>query len=52
MNTMMDMMNRYEQIDIVCTTADSMAQGAQRAIDNVAQRSRLSASTAPSRLLS
>ena len=34
MNTMMDMMNRYEQIDIVCTTADSMAQGAQRAIEN------------------
>lgn len=34
MNAMMDMMNRYEQIDIVCTTADSMAQGAQRAIEN------------------
>lgn len=34
MNAVMDMMNRYEQIDIVCTTADSMAQGAQRAIEN------------------
>ncbi len=34
MNTMMDFMNRYDQIDIVCTTADSMAQGAQRAIEN------------------
>ena len=34
MNAMMDMMNRYDQIDIVCTTADSMAQGAQRAIEN------------------
>lgn len=34
MNAMMDLMNRYEQIDIVCTTADSMAQGAQRAIEN------------------
>lgn len=34
MNAMMDMMNRYDQIDIVCTTADSMAQGVQRAIEN------------------
>lgn len=34
MNAMQDLMNRYEQIDVVCTTADSMAQGAQRAIEN------------------
>lgn len=34
MNAVMDMMNRYDQIDIICTTADSMAQGAQRAIEN------------------
>lgn len=34
MNAMQDLMNRYDQIDIVCTTADSMAQGAQRAIEN------------------
>lgn len=34
MNAVMDMMNRYPEIDIVVTTADSMAQGAQRAIEN------------------
>ena len=34
MNAVMDMMNRYDQIDIVCTTADQMAQRAQRAIEN------------------
>lgn len=34
MNTMQDIMNRFDNIDIVCTTADSMAQGAQRAIEN------------------
>ena len=33
MNAMQDLMNRYSDIDIVCTTADSMAQGAQRAIE-------------------
>ena len=33
MNAVMDMMNRYPEIDIVVTTADSMAQGAQRAIE-------------------
>lgn len=33
MNTMQDLMNRFDNIDIVCTTADSMAQGAQRAIE-------------------
>lgn len=33
MNAMQDLMNRYPDIDIVCTTADSMAQGAQRAIE-------------------
>lgn len=33
MNAMQDLMNRYPEIDIVCTTADSMAQGAQRAIE-------------------
>ncbi len=37
MNAMMDLMNRYDQIDIVCTTADSMAQGAQRAIENAGE---------------
>lgn len=33
MNAMQDLMNRYSDIDVVCTTADSMAQGAQRAIE-------------------
>lgn len=33
MNAMQDLMNRYPDIDVVCTTADSMAQGAQRAIE-------------------
>lgn len=34
MNVMQDLMNRYDNIDVVCTTADSMAQGAERAITN------------------
>lgn len=34
MNAMQDLLNVYDQIDIVVTTADSMAQGAQRAIEN------------------
>ena len=33
MNAMQDLMNRYPDIDVVCTTADSMAQGAQRAVE-------------------
>lgn len=33
MNAMQDLMNRHTDIDVVCTTADSMAQGAQRAIE-------------------
>lgn len=37
MNAMQDLMNRYDQIDVVCTTADSMAQGAQRAIENAGE---------------
>lgn len=32
MNVMQDLMNRYDNIDVVVTTADSMAQGAERAI--------------------
>ncbi|MDY3619456.1 sugar ABC transporter substrate-binding protein [Agathobaculum sp.] len=32
MNIMQDLMNRYDNIDVVVTTADSMAQGAERAI--------------------
>lgn len=34
MNAIQDLMNVYTDIDIVVTTADSMAQGAQRAIEN------------------
>lgn len=34
MNNMQDLLNVYDNIDIVVTTADSMAQGAQRAIEN------------------
>lgn len=34
MNAIQDLMNVYPQIDIIVTTADSMAQGAQRAIEN------------------
>lgn len=33
MNAVQDMLNRYSQIDVVVTTCDSMAQGAQRAIE-------------------
>lgn len=33
MNAMQDLMNRYSDIDVVCTTADTMAQGAQRAVE-------------------
>lgn len=33
MNAMQDLMNRHTDISVVCTTADSMAQGAQRAIE-------------------
>lgn len=34
MNATQDLMNVYPDIHVVCTTADSMAQGAQRAIEN------------------
>lgn len=37
MNAMQDLLNVYDQIDIVVTTADSMAQGAQRAIENASK---------------
>lgn len=33
MNAMQDLLNKYPQIDLVITTADSMAQGAQRAVE-------------------
>lgn len=33
MNAVQDMLNRYDRIDVVVTTCDSMAQGAQRAIE-------------------
>ena len=33
MNAMQDMIVNYEQIDVVVTTCDTMAQGAQRAIE-------------------
>lgn len=32
MNAMQDLMNRYDNIDLVVTSADTMAQGAERAI--------------------
>lgn len=34
MNAIQDLMNVYPEIDVIVTTADSMAQGAQRAIEN------------------
>lgn len=37
MNAVQDLMNVYDQIDIIVTTADSMAQGAQRAIENASK---------------
>lgn len=37
MNAMQDLLNVYDQIDVVVTTADSMAQGAQRAIENASK---------------
>ena len=33
MNTMQDLLSKYDNIDLVITTADSMAQGAQRAVE-------------------
>ena len=37
MNAMQDMLQRYDQIDVVVTTADLMAQGAQRAIESAGE---------------
>ncbi|MDF2524554.1 MAG: substrate-binding protein [Clostridiales bacterium] len=33
MNSTQDLLNKYPQIDLIITTADSMAQGAQRAVE-------------------
>jgi ribose transport system substrate-binding protein len=33
MNAMQDLLNRYPEIDLVCTTSDNMAQGVQRSIE-------------------
>lgn len=33
MNVTQNLLTKYDQIDVICTTADSMAQGAQRAVE-------------------